>query len=76
MRHHERINAYSEDLTKAVEAVKKRGMPEIETARTFSMSTSSVRRFFTVARDGKSLAPPKRPGSKPKASEALQVLGV
>jgi transposase len=43
-------------------------------ARTFSVSLSSVKRYAKVADEGRSLAPKKRPGSKPKADEAAKRL--
>jgi transposase len=61
------MNAYSEDLRKKiVEAVEKRGLPKIEAARTFGVGISSVKRYVATARQGRSLDPKKRPGSKPK----------
>src|SRR3954451_16722504 len=41
-------------------------MGKSEAARTFSVSLSSVKRYATMAEKGRSLAPKKRPGSKPK----------
>jgi transposase len=59
------MNAYSEDLReKNIEALR-RGMGKSEAARTFSVSLSSVK----LAEEGRSLAPKKRPGSKPKLDE-------
>ena len=64
------MNAYSEDLrTKIVEA-RERGMPTAEVARTFGVGTSSVKRYVATAREGRSLAPRKHPGSKPKLDES------
>jgi transposase len=61
------MNAYSEELRKKkiVEAVQ-RGMPNTEAARTFGLGISSVKRYVATARAGRSLAPKKPPGSKPK----------
>ncbi len=68
------MNAYSEDLReKIVEAVE-RGMPEIEALRTFGVGISSVKRYVAAARQGRSLAPKKRPGSKPKLDEGARRL--
>ena len=53
---------------KIVEALG-RGMGKSQAARTFSVSLSSVKRYATMAEEGRSLAPKKRPGSKPKLSE-------
>jgi transposase len=42
-------------------------MPKIEAAKTFGMGISSVKRYAAAYREeGRSLAPKKRPGSKPK----------
>src|SRR5215212_995994 len=70
------MNAYSEDLRKKiVEAVEKeRGMPKIEAARTFGVGISSVKRYVAAAREGRSLAPKRRPGSKPKLDEGARRL--
>ena len=70
------MNAYSEDLRKKkiVEAVQRR-MPKIEAASTFGVGISSVKRCVATARQqGRSLAPKKRPGSKPKLDEAVRKL--
>jgi transposase len=64
--HHEGMNAYSEDLRKKIVEAVERGMPKIEAARTFDVGISSVKRYVATARQGRSLAPKKRPGSKPK----------
>lgn len=61
------MNAYSRDLReKIVEAVSGRGMGKSEAARAFGVSLSSVKRYVGMAREGESLAPKRRPGSKPK----------
>ena len=69
------MNAYSEDLRKKiVEAVSERGMGKSEAAHTFSVSLSSVQRYVGMASKGKSLAPKKRPGLKPKLDEKTRRL--
>ena len=69
VRHHGRMKAYSEDLRrKIVEAVEK-GTSKSEAARAFGVGLSSVQRYVAMAREGKSLYPKKRPGSKPKLGE-------
>lgn len=69
------MNAYSEDLRKKiVEAVVERGMPKTEAAKTFGVGISSVKRYVATARAGKSLAPKKRPGSKPKLDQGARRL--
>jgi len=68
------MNAYSEDLRKKIVEAVERGMPKIEAARTFAVGISSVKRYVATAEAGRSLAPKKRPGSKPKLDEAAQRL--
>jgi transposase len=63
------MKAYSEDLrTKIVEAVE-RGTSKSEAAHSFGVGISSVKRYVAAARQRRSLAPKKRPGSKPKLDE-------
>ena len=70
------MNAYSEDLREKIVEALQRGMGKSQAARTFSVSLSSVKRYAKLAQEGHSLAPKKRPGSKPKldqrASKLLQ----
>jgi transposase len=69
------MNAYSEDLRKKiVGAVEERGMPKVEAAKAFGVGVSSVKRYVAAARAGRSLAPKRRPGSKPKLDEASRKL--
>jgi transposase len=68
------MNAYSLDLRKKIVAAKERGMPTSEVARTFGVGLSSVKRYAAAAREGKPLAPKRRPGSKPKLGEAASKL--
>ncbi len=49
-------------------------MPKIEAARTFGVGISSVKRYVATYRQGRSLAPKKRPGSKPKLGEGARKL--
>jgi transposase len=49
-------------------------MPKIEAVRTFGVGISSVKRYVAAARQGRSLAPKKRPGSKPKLDEGARRL--
>src|SRR3712207_321455 len=69
------MNAYSEDLRKKkiVEALN-RGTGKSEAARSFGVSLSSVKRYARMAQEGKSLAPKKRPGSRPKMDESARKL--
>jgi transposase len=69
------MNAYSQDLReKIVEAVFERGMGKSEAARVFGVSLSSVKRYAKAASEGESLAPKKKPGSKPKLDERARRL--
>jgi len=69
------MNAYSRDLReKIVQAVSVRGMGKSEAAHTFGVSLSSVKRYVGMAREGRSLAPRKRLGSKPKLDERARRL--
>jgi len=72
--HHEVMNAYSEDLRKKIVEAVERGMPKIEAARTFGVGISSVKRYVTTYREGRSLALKKRPGSKPKLDGSARKL--
>jgi transposase len=68
------MNAYSEDLRKKIVEAVQRGMPKIEAARTFGVGISSVKRYVAAARQGRSLTPKKRPGSKPKLDDSARRL--
>jgi transposase len=68
------MNAYSEDLRKKIVEAVERGMPKTEAARTFGVGISSVKRYVATARAGRSLAPKKRPGSKPKLDQRARRL--
>jgi transposase len=74
MEHHEGMNAYSEDLRKKIVEAVERGMPKIEAAKTFGVGISSVKRYVATYREGRSLAPKKRPGYKPKLEESARRL--
>jgi transposase len=74
VRHHGRMNAYSEDLRKKIVEAVERGMPKIQAAKTFGVGISSVKRYVATYREGRSLAPKKRPGSKPKLDESARTL--
>jgi len=68
------MNAYSEDLRRKIVEALWRGMGKSEAARTFSVSLSSIKRYATMAQEGRSLAPKKRPGSKSKLDERARKL--
>jgi transposase len=63
------MNPYSEDLRKKIIEALRRGATKSEAARSFGVSRSSVKRYAKMAEEGRSLAPKKRPGSKPKMDE-------
>jgi transposase len=69
-----RMNPYSEDLRKKIVEALRRGMTKSEAARTFSVSRSSVKRYAKLAEEGSSLAPKKKPGSKPKMNQSATKL--
>ena len=68
------MNAYSEDLRMKIVQALGRGMGKSQAARTFSVSLSSVKRYAKLAEECRSLAPKKRPGSKPKIDERARRL--
>jgi len=68
------MNAYSEDLRKKIIEALRRDMTKTEAARTFGVSRSSVKRYAKLAEEGLSLAPKKRPGSKPMIDERARRL--
>ena len=68
------MDAYSLDLRKKIVGAKQRGTPTSEVAQTFGAGVSSVKRYAAAAREGRSLAPKRRPGSKPKMDETSRRL--
>src|SRR5215210_3476273 len=68
------MNAYSEDLREKIVQALRRGMGKSQAARTFSVSLSSVKRSAKMDEEDRSLAPKKRPGSKPKIDERASKL--
>ena len=68
------MKAYSEDLRRKIVEAVERGMSKSEAARSFGVGISSVKRYVAAAREGRSLAPKKRPGSKPKLDEGARRL--
>src|SRR3712207_680342 len=68
------MKAYSEDLRRKIVEAVQTGMPKSEAARSFGVGISSVKRYVATARQGRSLAPKKRPGSKPKLDEGARRL--
>jgi transposase len=74
VRQYASMDAYSLDLRKKIVEAKERGMPTFEVAKTFGVGVSSVKRYAATAREGRPLAPKKRPGSKPKIDEGARKL--
>ena len=68
------MNAYSEDLRKKIVEAVERGMPKTLAAKTFGVGISSVKRYVAAAHQGRSLAPKKRPATKPKLDEGARKL--
>lgn len=69
------MNGYSKDLREKIVAAVGRGTSKSQTARTFGVSLSSVKRYVKKANHGESLAPRKSPGSAPKLDEkAIKLL--
>jgi transposase len=68
------MNAYSEDLRKKIVEAAERGTPKTEGARAFGVGVSSVKRYVATSREGHSLTPKRRPGSKPKLDERARKL--
>src|SRR5215212_3369715 len=64
----------SEDLRKKIIEALGRGTTKTEAARAFGVRRSSVKRYARLAERGRSLAPKKRPGSKPKIDERARRL--
>ena len=68
------MNAYSEDLRKKIVEAAERGTSKTEVARAFGVGVSSVKRYVATVREGRSLVPKGRPGSKPKLDERARKL--
>ena len=68
------MNAYSEDLRKKIVKALRQDTTKSEAAPSFGVSRSSVKRYAKLADEGRSLAPKKRPGSKPKMDERARRL--
>ena len=68
------MNAYSLDMRKKIVEARERRMPTVEVARVFGVGVSSVKRYVATAREGRPLAPKRRPGLKPRLDEAARRL--
>jgi transposase-like protein len=66
---HVRMKAYSEDLRKKIVEALRRGTSKSEAARLFGVSLSSVKRYAKMLNEGRTLAPKKNPGKRPKVDE-------
>src|SRR5215208_6367050 len=68
------MSGYSEDLRRRIVSAVEGGMSKAQTARTFCVSLSSVKRYANEADRGGSLTPKKSPGSAPKLDENARKL--
>ncbi len=69
------MKPYSEDLrTRIVNAVQQEGRSKSATARLFSVSLSSVKRYVNLAEQGSPLMPRKGGGRPPKTDETTEKL--
>ena len=69
------MSGYSEDLRQRIVSSVEGGMSKAQTACTFSVSLSSVKRYADKAGRGESLALKKSPGSAPRLDDrAINVL--
>src|ERR671913_113480 len=66
---HVRMKAYSEDLRKKIVEALRRGTSKSEAARLLGVSLSSVKRYAKMVNEGRTLAPKKNPGKRPKVDE-------
>jgi len=60
------MKAYSIDLRERVVAAVQRGISKAQTARTFGVGATSVKRYVNLAQQGRSLEPGKAPGRESK----------
>ena len=74
MAHHSKMKAYSVDLREKIVAAVGHGLSKAQAARTFGVGATSVKRYVTLAEQGKSLSPGKAPGKKSKLDESAMKL--
>src|SRR5215204_835572 len=74
MAHHSKMKAYSVDLREKIVAAVRGGMSKAQTARTFGVGATSVKRYVKLAEEGKSLTPGKAPGKKGKLDRSAMKL--
>lgn len=70
MVHHLVMKAYSLDLRERIVAAVRRGMSKAQAARTFGVGATSVKRYVSLAQQGRSLEPGKAPGKESKLGES------
>ena len=68
------MKAYSIDLRKKIVQSVRKGVSKSETARRFDVNRSTVQRYIKRLDEEGSLAPTKRPGSRPKLDESALLL--
>jgi transposase len=64
------MKAYSVDLRERIIAAVRGGMSKEEAARTFGVGATSVKRYVSLAEQGRSLEPGKAPGRESKLGES------
>jgi transposase len=64
------MKAYSLDLREKIVAAVGHGMSKAQAARTFGVGATPVKRYVTLAEQGKPLSPDKAPGKKSKLDES------
>ncbi len=64
------MKAYSLDLRERIVAAVGRGMSRAQAARTFGVGATSVKRYVSLAEQGRSLEPGKAPGRESKLGES------
>ena len=74
MVHHSKMKAYSVDLREKTIAAVRGGTSKAQTARTFGVGATSVKRCVKLTEEGKSLSPGKAPARKGKLSEGAMKL--
>jgi transposase len=60
------MRAYSVDLRERIVAAVRGGMSKAQAARTFGVAATSVKRYVSLAEQGRSLDPGKAPGKQSK----------
>lgn len=70
MLHHPAMKAYSLDLREKIVLAVRRGMSKAHAARTFGVGATSVKRYVSLADQGRSLEPGTAPGKRSKLGES------